>query len=385
MSARVGNRVGPEPDSEGANHELATGELASPRSATTSHPYGALISALVIGALLWWFLRGVSLDGVTGAIRRASFPHVAAAMLVSLTGFAFRIVRWRYLLAPLKWTRLRSLAAAVFVGWALSAILPGRVGEVARAVLLRHREGMRASAAFGTIVLERLLDVFAILILVAASLGFVPAAALGSQEALLMAAIRASALVAFGAFVVAAVSILLMHHVPAVVSATVRRLLDRLPGTLGPVVWTKIEAFRAGLSGAVRGDVSANLTPGTLRGAVALHTALLWTMICGVHLLLLRAFGVDASVFSVPPLLFLITLGLSVPVPAGLGSYHTAVQLGLTAMLGVSKETAAGYAIVSHVVTLGPPTMIGLAVLTREGLALSTLASWPAATRSPDE
>jgi uncharacterized membrane protein YbhN (UPF0104 family) len=108
-------------------------------------------------------------------------------------------------------------------------------------------------------------------------------------------------------------------------------------------------------------------------------------MICGVHMLLLRAFEIDASAFSVPPLLFLITLGLSVPVPAGLGSYHTAVQLGLTAMLGVSKETAAGYAIVSHVVTLGPPTLIGLVVLMREGLALSTLASWPAATQSPDE
>jgi uncharacterized membrane protein YbhN (UPF0104 family) len=347
--------------------------------------YGPILSALVIVALFAAFLRGVSLEGVTAAIRGTHVPYVAAAVMVSLAGFFFRIVRWRYLLAPLKWARLRSLAAAVFCGWAVSAILPGRVGEVARAVLLRHREGVRASAAFGTIVLERMLDAFAVLILLAASLGFVPAAALGSQQASLMSAIRLSALIAFGALVAAAIAILLMHHIPPVVQAALQGAVGRMPGALGRAAWGMIEAFGTGLSGALRDRASPGVNALRLRSAVAVHTGLLWTMICAVHVLLLRAFDIDASVFTVPPLLFLITLGLAVPVPAGLGSYHTAVQLGLTTMLGVSKETAAGYAIVSHAVTLGPPTVIGLVVLMREGLAISTLASWRDATRSPDE
>ena len=69
-------------------------------------------------------------------------------------------------------------------------------------------------------------------------------------------------------------------------------------------------------------------------------------------------------------------LGLSVPVPAGVGSYHKAVQLGLTGMLGVSNETATGYALVSHAVTLVPPALIGAFLLAREGLSLPQQSGW---------
>jgi uncharacterized membrane protein YbhN (UPF0104 family) len=340
----------------------------------------------VIAGLLWWFFRGVTLDGLTSEIRRIRLPYVFAAAMLSLCGFLFRIARWRYLLAPLARVGVGSLAAAVFVGWAVSAILPGRVGEVARAVVLRQREGLRASAALGTIVLERMLDALAVLILVAASIGFVPRAALGSAHASVLAGIRTGALIVFAGLMVVTTVILLMHRVPAGVVVTLRRWTARLPGVLGSAAWGMIEAFLAGLSGAVRGGTGMpGVTPARLRAAVALHSAALWIVICGVHVLLLRAFAIEASVFTVPPLLFLITVGLSVPVPGAVGSYHKAVQLGLTAMLGVSSETAAGYAVVGHAVTLGPPTLIGLIVLAREGLTLASVASWRAAARSPDE
>jgi hypothetical protein len=348
--------------------------------------YGPILSALVIAGLLWWFLRGLSLEGLAAEIRRARPSYVAGAALLSLFGFLFRIVRWRYLLAPLMQVPMRSAAAAVFVGWAVNAILPGRVGEVARAVLLRQREGLRASAALGTIVLERMLDALAILILVAASIGFLPAGtALDSGDASLLSAIRTGAQVVFGGLVGVTALILLMHHVPPVVAATLRGWAGRLPGVLGTAAWGMIEAFGSGLSGAVRsGSLGPGISPMRLRLGVAVHSAALWTVICAVHVLLLRAFAIEASLYIVPPLLFLITLGLAVPVPGAVGSYHKAVQVGLTAMLGVSGETAAGYAVVSHAVTLGPPTVIGLIVLAREGLSLASLSSWRAAGRSPD-
>ena len=344
-----------------------------------------VLSAIVVAALFWWFFRGVGFDDLIAEIRRARAPYVAGAVAVSMSGFLFRIARWRYLLAPVIWTRVRSLAEAVFVGWAVTAILPGRVGEVARAVLLRQREPVRASAALGTIVLERLLDVLALLILVAASLGFVPAAAIGAEHASLLAAIRSGALVVFGALVAVAAFTVLMHHVPPAATAMLRRWAGRLPGVLGDAAWGMVAAFGEGLSGAVRGAAGTGVTPARLRVALTLHTVALWTVICAVHVLLLRAFRIDASIFSVPPLLFLITLGLAVPVPAALGSYHKAVQLGLTAILGVSNETAAGYAVVSHAVTMGPPTIIGLVLLARGDLTLATLTSSPAASRAPAE
>ncbi len=334
----------------------------------------AIFSAVIAAAFMWWFLQGVNVTAAVGEIRQARPSYVAAAVAMSLAGFGHRIGRWRYLVAPFKWVRLRSLAGAVFIGWTVSAILPGRVGEIARAVVLARREGLRASALLGTIVLERLLDALAIVLLLALSLTIGRAAARESSEASLMSAIRTGALITSGALAGIAAALVIAHRLRDRIKPALRSLAERLPGGLGRRGWSILESFGSGISGALK-DLPPSDTPVRLRTWVALHTIILWLLICGVHLLLLQAFGIEASVFRIPPLLFLITLGLSVPVPAGVGSYHKAVQLGLTGMLGVSNETATGYALVSHAVTLGPPALIGALLLAREGLSL------PAVTR----
>jgi uncharacterized membrane protein YbhN (UPF0104 family) len=335
-------------------------------------PLRAVVSAAVTAGFLWWFLRDVSITAAIEEIREVRVAYLAAAVATSLTGFAFRIGRWRYLVAPFKWVRMRSLAAAVFIGWTVTAILPGRLGEVARAVVLGRREGLRASALLGTIVLERLLDALAVVLLLVFSLSFGPGATGEPAERSLMTAIRSGAMIAAGALGGIAAVLFLSHRLRHRIKPGLHALAGRLPGRLGQRGGSILESFGSGISGALK-DLPPHQTRIRLRRWVAMHTIFLWLMICGVHLLLFEAFGIAASVFRIPPLLFLITLGLSVPVPAGVGSYHKAVQLGLTAMLGVSSETATGYAIVSHAVTLLPPVLIGALLLAREGIPLPTV------------
>lgn len=332
----------------------------------------AVISLFVAAGFVWWFLRGISLAAVAGEIRAVRVPYVAAAVLLSLYGFVHRIVRWRYLVAPLKWVPMRSLAAAVFGGWAVTAILPGRLGEVARAVLLRRRENVRASAVLGTILLERLLDVLALVMLIALSLGLGAAATGRREESTLLNAVGTGAWVVFGVLAAIAVALFLAHRAPERQRAMLAVQFARLPRGVGRFGWLALEAFGTGLSGALR-QAPRGMTTTRLRMGLALHTVVLWAIICGVHVLLLQAFRIDGSLVRIPSLLFLVTLGLAVPVPASLGSYHKAVQVGLTGLFGASNETAAGYAIVSHAVTLGPPAVIGIVVLAREGLRLSAV------------
>ena len=154
--------------------------MVSPSPERGSGRASAILSALLGGGFVWWFLRGISLPAVAEQIRVSRLPYLTAAVLLSLAGFAFRAWRWQHLLGPLKWIPAGRLASAIFIGWTASAVLPGRVGEVARAWLLR-RDGLRRSAAFGTVVLERLLDVLAVLLLFAASIAAAPAAASARQ------------------------------------------------------------------------------------------------------------------------------------------------------------------------------------------------------------
>ena len=104
---------------------------------------------------------------------------------------------------------------------------------------------------------------------------------------------------------------------------------------------------------------------------IVAHTLVLWAGVCGVHLLLFRAFHLALPAYAVFPLISMVVVGLMVPLPAAVGSYHGAVLVGLTALLGVPSDLAAGYAIVSHAIAFVPSTSIGLVLLAREGLTPS--------------
>ena len=51
------------------------------------------------------------------------------------------------------------------IGFAATALLPARAGEVLRPWLLARKEGLSATAAFATIILERVLDTVMVLLL----------------------------------------------------------------------------------------------------------------------------------------------------------------------------------------------------------------------------
>ena len=79
-------------------------------------------------------------------------------MLLTLSGYLFRVERWRHLLAPIGHTRFKNAFRATVMGFAANALMPGRVGEVLRPYVLARREQLSATAAFATVVIERLLD-----------------------------------------------------------------------------------------------------------------------------------------------------------------------------------------------------------------------------------
>ena len=137
-----------------------------------------------------------------------------------------------------------------------------------------------------------------------------------------------------------------------------------------------MRSFVTGIFGPLAADVPG-LSRRRLWMLVVIHTLVLWAGLCGVHLLLFRAFQLDLPAYAVLPLISVVVVGLVVPLPAAVGSYHSAVLVGLTTLLAVPPDLAAGYAIVSHAVAFVPSTSIGLVLLAREGLTPSLAAARP--------
>lgn len=310
-------------------------------------------------ALMAWVFRSTDLASVWTAIERAGGGLIAAATAGIAFAYVIRVRRWQLLLAPIAPVGFRSAARATVIGFATSTIVP-RLGEVVRPYLLSRREPLGMSAALATIVVERLLDLLAVLLLFSLFL-------LAFSDQLprtgehVLAALKAGGLtVAVGAGTGLALVCAAARRPDwvAAFSAAVERLA---PQGAGAVAGRFIIRFSAGL-GVAR-------DPGRLLRAVSWSLAM-WTVVGIAGWWGCLAFGIDMPASGGLLLMALMALGVAVPTPAGVGGFHAAVQAGLTAFYGAPVDAAVGAALVLHAVTFAPVTVVGLAWMAHDGISL---------------
>src|SRR4029453_471546 len=125
-----------------------------------------IVLALVVG-LFALFLHNVDLWRVAGDIVQARPEWLGFSLATMVLNLAIRAMRWQYLLAPLGDASFGNAFRATAVGFAASSVLPARAGEVIRPYFLARHERMSATGVFATVILERLLDLVAVLLLLA--------------------------------------------------------------------------------------------------------------------------------------------------------------------------------------------------------------------------
>jgi hypothetical protein len=324
-----------------------------------------VVSAALTVFLLWVFLRQAHGPDLLRELGNLQPTYIAAAVAVSLLEFVYRAVRWRWLLEDVGKVRFRSALECSYMGWAVTTLLPARMGEVARPVLIARREPVSPSFALGTVVLEKVLDAVSLLVLLAIYLAFFPFAFTSDGDApALVAALRTGGRLVLLALLVAVGAM-----------ATVRRY----QGGLGRVLERTVGTLPRASADRLRGIASSFLAgAGRLRTArsallAGLHTTVVWALACGKHVLLFKAFGMQLPPYAVIPLLTLIVFGTLVPTPAAIGSYHKAVQIALTVLLAQPIAVATSYAIVAHAVVYVPSGVIGMILLAREGVSFTAL------------
>jgi len=273
-----------------------------------------------------------------------------------------RAWRWHYLLLPIKSIRLAPLTATTFMGWAFTALLPGRLGEIARPVLIGQREDISKTAAFATIVLERLFDVMCVLLILVSYLLFFPLpAGLGEEGASIITGMRWSGFVALGGLVVAVVFLIGAQMMPRRTDAVLVRITGWVPGKIGEHVLPMGRSFLTGFAG---------IKDPKLIATIAVHSILLWLNILLTYYLLFFAFDIDLPFYATMPLVVAVVIGIMVPTPAAVGAFHAATLLALETLWGVSNQQAISYAIVCHAIVFVPITLIGIILLSREGVSL---------------
>lgn len=271
-----------------------------------------LALALITVALLLWLGGGAETLSTLGG---ADWRWVGLAVMIHYGGFALRGHRWQWLLAQLGHRfPYTEVAALLISGWFVSALVPARAGDLLRVGALRLGNGKRAPVpvadALGSIVLERTLDIAAILGL-GAAFGFV----------VLRERLPAWVLIAYGVGVVflaaLCVSLLVMPS-----------LLARLGRLSSRPLWQRGLAFAAQVVTSLRGLLSQ---PG--RALLLLgESAVIWFCDALLLWLVVLALGVDLGLASAAFVALTVDVFATVPLtPGGMGQ----VELAYTALLSL--------------------------------------------------
>lgn len=324
-----------------------------------------LAASLFLGALLLFiFFRGMDWRAVGAAFRRANPWYMAGVVGATLVTYALRSWRWGFLLRPLArvpWPRLFSIT---LLGFAAGLVVP-RAGEVLRPYLVARHHALRTSAAFASIILERLVDLITVLLLFGLYLYVLPLPA-AQQRGTFLVALRTAGAFAALAALVALLLLVVLHLWAERVLGAFDRVLARLPRRLAGPVGRGLRAFTDGLA--------VLQAPARHLFAIAGQSVLLW---CSIGLAIHwtnRAFGLELPYHSAFLMLGFLTVGVAVPTPGMVGGFHVAYLQALTQAFGVDHSTAAAAGLACHALSNLPVLVLGIAFLWREGLTFGGVA-----------
>jgi uncharacterized protein (TIRG00374 family) len=322
--------------------------------------------AITLVCLVLAFYR-VDVGALIGALAGADYALVAPAVVLWLIGYVARTVRWRTILTGATAGPLFELFGVLMVGFATNNLLPARLGELARAYLLRRRTGLRKTFVLASIFLERVFDGLALVVVIVLLSALVDLPGWGRE-------VEVGAAILFVGVAVGVSLVLYRHELAARIVAFVVR---PLPG--------RIRAFAEGAFGAFVHGLSSMRRPGVVAGT-SLLSVVVWATEWAAYVTVASAFNLGLTTAQLMAacafLLVVVNLGIMLPAAPGYVGTFQFFAVSALAVWGVPREQALAVAIVAHLVQYVLVTGIGLAFFGHEHVSLRTVA---ASTSEDDE
>jgi len=308
---------------------------------------------IISGAALVLALLGIDLRRVAGTLAQAEYIYLIPATVGMLAYLFARSVRWRLLLGPE--VSLSHCFWVTNVGYLVSNVLPFRLGDPARAVVVGQGGKVSIATALSTVVVERVLDMLMVVALLAGVTPFLSEA--GSAVG--------AGLVAGGAALVASAVLLLLALRPDWGRRVARCVLGWVP-RLDSERWMRaLDELLEGL---------APLRSGRRGLALLTQSVVTWACVVAFYWAIMRALLPRPPALAAPFLVCVVGLGMAIPSsPGAVGVFHAVARYGLTVPFGVQTNQAVTVAFAIHTFQYVVGCLLGLVGLARESLSLGWL------------
>jgi len=322
---------------------------------------------LALGILLLYFaFRGVAFEELARMFRQVNFWWIGLSLLFACISFFSRARRWMLLIEPLGFKpTFKNTYHSLMVGYLSNYALP-RLGEVTRCVTLGKREKIPVDSLFGTVIVERVIDLFMLL--------------------LIMMVLLFSWMEKFGAFFSDQVYSPLQEKFTALFGGAWVFWLIIVAALI--LLVGLVYLFRNSLARFSLVRKIQEIFTGVLNGLKTIyrmkrkwefifHSVLIWFLYILMTWVVVFALEELSGLTFVDGMFLLVIggLGMSAPVTAGFGAYHWITSRGLMFVYDFSLETGSAYAILAHesnsllTISLGVLSYILLMLSRKKGTA----------------
>jgi len=320
-----------------------------------------LIVGLLVGLFfLYLAFRNVEFNQMLKAFAAANYWYLILTVAVVFFSHWLRAVRWRYLIQPIKRLRTGTLFSALIIGYLGNLFLPAHLGEFLRAYIVGRKHQVSASSVFGTVVVERIIDTFALLVIMACTFLVFP----------FPQWVRASGYITFAMIVVLCLVLILMNTYRLQTVSLMAKITKPLPERITVRINHLLHSFLDGI---------VPLKKGKHYLSVTMLSVVMWVCYAYSFQIAFYAFSF-LKTYSLPwsaalVLLVITTFGVAVPSSPGyVGTYHFLCQLAL-GLFGVPESPALTFAIVFHAINFLPILVLGFMFLSWQGITLRSIQS----------
>ncbi|MEX0844406.1 MAG: lysylphosphatidylglycerol synthase transmembrane domain-containing protein [Balneolaceae bacterium] len=308
-----------------------------------------IIGSIALGVLfLWLAFREVELSELAEVTQDMTWFWIIPFTIATLFAHYIRAIRWKMLFTnkdkiPSKTT----LFTGVMFGYLVNIPLP-RVGEVARPVYVARQVGESSSKIIGTIVLERMVDLLGMLLLMA----FVVVFLISDPQVL-------SRL--FGLditnpetqlnilFTIGKYSLIVIIAIGALLWLF-KKAGEKTEGPVAEFIYKIQRIFRTFVDGLLAVRELKNWP------LFIFHSTLIWVLYIFMTYAGFWMFNMQEvyslGITEAVVLTVVSAVGISIPTPGGIGSYHLFITKSLFIFYAVPEATGLAYATIAHASTL---------------------------------
>ena len=320
-------------------------------------------------AALYFAFRNVPFADLINYLKSINYLWVLPSTLTVFAGFALRAVRWQLILSSNQKIGFLSSYHPLIIGFMINCILPGRVGEIARPVILKKKDNVPFSTGIATVVAERIFDLFILIILFVFFLS--------------TARIDPDLIIEFGNYHLNSktleavfsgmikLSVLLFFGIVIIGFDTTRKLINRITMGMPLVLFFFGSSFKKKIQDKVC-EPMVNITENIASGfsfikspklilICMIYSVIIWVLAALTYYVFsLGCPGINLSFAEITSVMLIVCFFIALPSAPGFWGLWEAGGVFAMLLFGVSEREAAGFTLANHAIQTIPVIIMGL-------------------------